>query len=193
MEKTEKQIEQGLVIVKREVSTIEELDKLVVSGKPSLEKSAEGLKQISAVSKIIKAEKEKIIGPAKQIIENTKKFWEPFEKTIAEIEFHIKSEQRKYSDKLRAEEAAAKKELEDSFKKGKMDDKQFEAAGKRLEKIEERSDLIKTYTYTGVRITDKSKIPLEFLEPMETAIKNALLQGIKIPGAELYTEQRVKK
>jgi hypothetical protein len=192
-QEVEKKIEESLAIVRTETQSIPELKELRITGQPTLEKSAEGLKMIGKVSKIIKAEKEKNINPLKKVIENIKEFWAPFEKDLAEAENNLKSEQRKYSEKLKAKEEVEKARINEAFEKGEVSEKDIEKSGKKLEAIEEKSSLIKTYTYTGVRIVDKAKVPLQYLDPNETEIKNALQSGIVVPGAELYTEERVKK
>jgi len=192
-QEVEKKIEESLAIVRTETQSIPELKELRITGQPTLEKSAEGLKMIGKVSKIIKAEKEKNINPLKKVIENIKEFWAPFEKDLAEAENNLKSEQRKYSEKLKAKEEVEKARINEAFEKGEVSEKDIEKSGKKLEAIEEKSSLIKTYTYTGVRIVDKAKVPLQYLDPNETEIKKALQSGIVVPGAELYTEERVKK
>lgn len=193
----EKQIEQSLVVVKNEVATISELKELKITSQETLEQSAEGLKKISAVSKIIKAEKDKNINPAKQIIENVKNFWKPFETAIDEAEMHIKSEQTKWLEKVRKQqqeqEDKSKKELEEKLNNGEDISEALANQGNKIERIEHKADAIKTYTYTGVRITDKAKLPLQYLIPDESAIKKALQSGVAVEGAELYTEERVKK
>lgn len=193
----DKKIEQSLVVVKKELATIAELGDLKITGKPSLDLSAEGLKAISKVSKLIKAEKDSWIAPLKEQIERHKERYLPFEQKISEIETHIKSEQTSYLTKLRKQEADLKAkqdaEIAEKMSKGEDITEDLEKAGNKLEKIEAKSDIIKTWTYTGVRITDKAKLPLQFLIPDESAIKSALQSGVKVEGAELYTEERVKK
>ena len=193
----DKKIEQSLAVVKKEMAIVAELIDLKITGKPSLDLSAEGLKAISKVSKIIKAEKDSWIAPLKEQIERHKERYLPFEQKISEIETHIKEEQTSYLTKLRKQEAEAKAkadaEIADKMSKGEDITEDLEKAGKKLEKIEAKSDIIKTWTYTGARIIDKSKLPLQFLEPNMTAILEALKAGVKVEGAELYTEERVKK
>jgi hypothetical protein len=193
----DKKIEQSLTVVKNELATIAELGDLKITGKPSLDLSAEGLKAIGKVSKIIKAEKDSWITPLKEQIERHKERYLPFEQKIAEIETHIKAEQTSYLTKLRKQEAELKAkqdaELAEKMSKGEDITKDLEKAGNKLEKIEAKSDVIKTWTYTGARIIDKSKLPLQFLEPNMPAILEALKAGVKVEGAEIYTEERVKK
>jgi hypothetical protein len=193
----DKKIEQSLVVVKKELATIAELGDLKITGKPSLDLSAEGLKAISKVSKLIKAEKDSWIAPLKEQIERHKERYLPFEQKIAEIEQHIKAEQTSYLVKLRKQEAELKAkqdaEIADKMSKGEDITEDLEKAGNKLEKIEAKSDLIKTWTYTGARITDKSKLSLQFLEPNMALILETMKAGVKVEGAELYTEERVKK
>jgi hypothetical protein len=192
-----KKIEQSLAVVKNELATIAELGDLKITGKPSLDLSAEGLKAISKVSKAIKTEKDSWIAPLKEQIERHKERYLPFEQRVAEIERHIKAEQGAYLTRLRKEEAEAKAkadaEIAEKMKDGEDVSKDIEKAGKKLEKIEAKSDTIKTFTYTGVKILDKSKIPLQFLDVNTSALLEALKTGLKVEGAELYTEERVRR
>ena len=189
----EEKIEQSLAVVRNETATISELKDLKISGQPTLEKSAEGLKAISRVSKIIKEEKDKNIKPLRQVIANINDFWKPFETVIDEAEKHIKSEQKKYKDKMDAAAAEEKRELAEKFDKGEATMEEIEKSGEKLKKFEDKTSLIKTYTYTGVRILDKKMIPLEFMDPNTAAIQTAIEAGMPVPGAELYKEERVKK
>ena len=189
----EEQIEQSLVIVKRETQNISELKGLKITSQATLESSAEGLKMISKVSKIIKEEKDKNIKPLRQVIANINDFWKPFEMTISEAETNIKAEQGKWKKKVDEETAKEKAKLEEQFKEGKATMADIEKSGEKLQKLEKKTDLIKTYTYKGVRILDKKLIPLDFMEPNTSAIQTAIEAGMTVPGAEMYTEERVKK
>lgn len=193
----DKKIEQSLTVVKKELATISELETLKITGKPTLEASAEGLKAISKVSKLIKAEKDSWIAPLKEQIERHKERYAPFEAKISEIETHLKKEQTSYLDKLRKEEADEKAridaEIAEKLKSGQDVSKDLEAGGKKLEKIEAKTDLIKTYTVPVAKIVDKAKLPLQFLEPNLSAILEALKSGVVVEGAELIMETRVKK
>ena len=190
----EKQIGNSLVVVKQNVSTIEELKGLKITSQATLESSAEGLKMISKVSKIIKEEKDKNIKPLRQVIANINDFWKPYETTISEIEISLKSEQMKW--KRKADEAAAieKAKLAEKFNKGEATMEEIEKSGEKLQKLEDKTSVIKTFTYKGERILDKKLIPLEFMEPNITLIHDALWnKGLEVPGTEKFTEERVKK
>ena len=132
----------------------------------------------------------------KEQIERHKEKYKPFEEKILELKNYLKGEQTKYLAKLRKEEeeakAKAEAELAEVMKNGENVEKVLETTGKKLEKVENKSSAIKTYTYTGVRILDKAKLPLQFLIPDEKLIKETLQSGGKVEGAELYTEERVR-
>lgn len=189
----EEQIEQSLVVVRTEVASIEELSELRISGLPTLELSADGLKRVGKVLKQIKAEKDKNIVPLRQVIANINEFWKPFEDRISEVEKHLKAEQKKYNDKVIAEKEKAKNEINDAFKSGEVTEKQIEKSGQKLENLEEKSSLIKTYKYVGVKIIDKKLIPLELLDLNESEAKRLMQSGVVVPGCELFEETRIRK
>lgn len=186
------EFEQGLEIVKNEVKSISELGTIKVNSRPTLDASIEGMERIKKVGKNIKAVKDQIIAPAKEIINRTKEFWQPFEDSLEAVEIHIKTEQKKYLDKVEAEKAKAEEKINSEMQNGDISEQEIENAGKKLERIENKSDGIKTYTYEEVVIIDKSLIPLNFLEPNITAIKQAWKLGA-VPGTELRKEERIKK
>lgn len=189
----EEQIEQSLVVVKRETQNISELKELKITSIATLESSAEGLKMISKVSKIIKAEKDKNIKPLRQVIANINDFWKPYEMIIDAAEENIKVEQGKWKRKVDAEAAKEKEKLAEQFKSGEATMADIEKSGEKLQKFEDKTSLIKTYTWKGVRILDKKLIPLDFMEPNTGAIQAAIEAGMPVPGAEIYTEERIKK
>ena len=189
----EEQIENSLVVVKQNVSTIEELKGLKITSQATLESSAEGLKMISKVSKIIKEEKDKNIKPLRQVIANINDFWKPYEMTIAGIETGLKSEQMKWKKKVDEATAIEKAKLAEKFNKGEATMEEIEKSGEKLQKLEDKTSVIKTFTYKGVRILDKKLIPLEFMEPNESLIKTTIESGILVPGAEIFTEERARK
>lgn len=192
----DKKIEQSLTVVKKELATIADLGELKITSQKSLDISAEGLKIINKVSKIIDQEKESWIAPLKEQIERHKERYKPFEEKVLEIKNYLKGEQTKYLAKLRKEEEEAKAkadaELAEAMSSGENVEKVLETTGKKIEKVENKSSAIKTYTYTGVRITDKAKLPLQFLIPDEKLIKETLQSGGNVEGAELFTEERVR-
>ena len=190
----EEQIENSLVVVKQNVSTIEELKGLKITSQATLESSAEGLKMISKVSKIIKEEKDKNIKPLRQVIANINDFWKPYEMIIEEIESSLKLEQGKWKKKIDDAAAKEKARLAEQFQSGSASMEDIEKSGDKLQKLEDKTSVIKIFTYKGERILDKKLIPLEFMEPNITLIHDALWnKGLEVPGTEKFTEERVKK
>jgi len=67
----------------------------------------------------------------------------------------------------------------------------FEQASKKIEKIEQKIKAVPIREIVKVVITDKSKLPLEYLEPDLVAIRRDLMAGEKIEGAKLVKEKVV--
>ena len=142
----------------------------------------ETLLKIKAIQKNNKTLKDSIINPIKEALKNVKALFAPSEEALGEFEKIIKGDKVKWSDKLEAIEAKRILEAEEKIKSG-VD---VETATRGLNKAKENLSAVKTRKIPKVRILDKSKIPLEYLEPDEVKIKAVLLSGIKVEGAELY-------
>jgi len=87
-----------------------------------------------------------------------------------------------------AEIKKKEKEIEEKITKGEMS---FEQASKKIEKIEQKIEAVPIREVVKVVITDKSKLPLEYLEPDLVAIKRDLIAGKEIQGAKLIKEKVV--
>ena len=67
----------------------------------------------------------------------------------------------------------------------------FDAIEKPVESVATGAGTIKFRTDKVLRITDKSLIPLEYMEPNENAIKRSILAGASVPGCVLEEVQTV--
>ena len=116
-----------------------------------------------------------------------------------EKEEEKKRKAEKEAQRLKDEQATKEKageEVSDEDKQ-KLEDAEKEAdkevdmdkITKKADNTAEKIDKIRTRKVTRLRVTDKTKIPFDFLEVNEVELKKALTAGEQIKGAELYTEE----
>ena len=164
---------------------VEEVD---VTDEPKVKDLLDNIKK---AKRWVKQEKDKYVEPAKEITKRAKEQYDPIIDLIEGIEKSLKTKVNDH--RLKLEEAKRKEEerIAKRVEKGTMKE---ETAEKKMEDIK---PVGKTYggvtqrSYTRARVTDKSKVPLEYLEPDLTAIKRALQAGVEVPGAELYVHEGV--
>lgn len=186
--KIEIQEEQSLAVIKKEVVGVEDIKGLKVNSQPTLEKAKEIRSFAKDVAKKIDAEEKKITKPLKEASDNAKALFKPYRERIESLVSYLDSQMLAYSNKLKKESEEKAKELEDKIVKGTIS---FEKAAEKIVKVEEKQDNINIRKIPKVRILDKSKVPLEFMEPDLVEIKRAFLAGTIVEGAELYYEETI--
>lgn len=170
----------------KEVSTIVDYSKVVVNSQPTLAKAHQQLGILKGVKKNIKEQKDGIVKPINEALKNIRELFAPVEKKINVIEDYLKGQVLDYNQKLAEEEKKKEKEAAEKLAKGEDIGK----ATKSLEKTQEKKAAIKNVRkIKKLKITDVNKIPREFMIPDEVKIRQALLAGAKVEGAELYEEE----
>ena len=156
-----------------------------ITSQPTFTVAQGTLMKIKGIQKNNKTIKDSIVNPIKEALKNVKALFAPSEEALKEMENIIKEDKVKWSDKLEEIEAKRILEAEEKIKNGVDIEKATVALNNTKDNLKE----VKTRKIPKVRILDKSKIPLEYLEPDEVKIKAVLQSGIKVEGAELYYEK----
>ena len=190
--------EQKLVPIKESISVVvQEANNLNIGNVEEIKNASDLLNRIATTSKSIKAERDKLEKPAKEIVAWSKKVFVPMEKECEEAETIIK---KKMIDFDKKEEERKKKELEKISEKaltGKIDIDKIPEKIKELESVNsysgEEGGSIQFRELKKVSITDVSRLPLRYLVPNEKLIKEDLLAGLKVPGAEIVIEKIVAR
>ena len=136
--------------------------------------------------------KEEITKPMNAALKSVRDLFKPIE-TAGEVALKtIKDKMLAFSEKTRQEAEAAKIKLGERVEKGTM---KVETAVRKMEDIKEPEKTIKTdegkatnVVRKAWRVIDKSKIPLEFMEPNMVAIKASFRAGKLVDGVEEYEE-----
>ena len=166
---------------------------LIIDSNESMVKATELLSKIKLVSKLISKEKDKLLIPARTVVDNIRKFFKPFEDSCESAEKILKDKMVKYQT---AEEDKARKKIEvieNKVANGKINMEDAEEKISALEvqdKIESKSGSAKFRINKVVNIVDESLLPREFMIPDMVRIRKVALEGYKIPGVEVV-EQKI--
>lgn len=143
------------------------------------------LAKIKDIRKIAVEEKEKFTKPLNELLRTTNAHFKPFLDKIDALEATKKNEMVKY---LNAQEAKTAK-LQERFDSGEIK-KVSTLLGKQAE-LHTTSEDASVRHVKVVEVTDEKKIPREYLVPNLVAIKNALLQGVTVPGAKIVEQKSI--
>jgi hypothetical protein len=180
--------EQSLIVIKKEVEKIEDTSRFTITSQVKLEQAVEARKELSKVKKVLENQKQEIVGPLNQALKKTRDLFKPYEQRLDIVDSWLKQQMLKWEEIQEAERKKKEIEIETKIAEGEMS---FEEAGKKIEKIEKKIEAVPTREISKVEIVDKSKLPLEYLEPDLVAIKRDLIAGKEIAGAKLVKEKVV--
>ena len=176
------------------VGNIAETSRIIINSQPTFNKAKDKLGEIKEIKKIVNDKKESITKPLNEALKNVRGLFKPIEDKIDVIENYLKTEVLKYNQKLLAEqrkrEEEANKKIKEEQAKGKsLDEINIDKIAKPLTNITQKVEAIKTRKIKKLRIINEQLIPREYLTPNEVAIKEALLNGIKVDGCEIFEEE----
>lgn len=143
------------------------------------------LAKIKDIRKIAVEEKEKFTKPLNELLRTTNAHFKPFLDKIDALETSKKAEMLKYLD---AQEQKQLK-VQERFDSGEIK-KVSTLLGKQAE-LHTTSEDASVRRLKVVEITDENKIPREYTIPNLAAIKNALLQGVVVPGARIVEQKSI--
>jgi hypothetical protein len=183
----DKQLEETVAVVEREVSTIEQ-KKVIVNSEPTLIKAKDYLTEIKSMQKVVKEKKDGIINPLKEALSNAKDLFKPAEDRLVLIEKELKEGMLIYNNKLEIEKRKREQEALDQMEKGVDIDK----ATKKLENTTQIMGEIKTRELTEMEVFDKEALILELIKikridwiDFSTDVKKYLTNGGELNGARL--------
>jgi len=141
------------------------------------------LTNLSKRGKAIEEKKRSILNPINEAAKKVRDLFRIPETQNSDAILLVKNSLEVYYRKLEELETKKKAEVEAKLKTGEMS---FEKASNVLGKVEEKKGAISTRIERKVVIKDKSKLPIEYLEPNMVLIrKDVLFGGKKIPGVEI--------
>jgi hypothetical protein len=159
--------------IKQDTNVVQLIDVIGVlnaKGKDLVINNCEGEKQaldITADTKRLKKELDEkrkyYTAPANQYVKQVNGMFKPFITSLDNIDKHVRDKIVKYKAALPKDEVQSKSVYSD---KGAMSYRK----------------------HTNITIVDKTKIPIEYLEPNMTAIRDALKAGKEVPGVKTTEE-----
>jgi len=141
------------------------------------------------------ARKEEITKPLNAALKSVRDLFKPIETAGDNALRTIKQKMLAYTAEQTRKAEEAKIKLAERVERGTM---KVETAVRKIEEIKApektvATDEAKAVTKTVIkyRVTDKTKIPLEFMEPDMVAIKASFKKGVSVPGCEAYEEKEL--
>lgn len=178
-------------------------EQIIVSTDEEMLSAGEFRKKVKELGKQIREEKEKATKPLNEVLKLVRGWFSPIEDNYEKVENLVTSKMQAYQSlvesKRRKTEEEAQAKIDEANKKleqGKITEKELEKViaktEAKLEKVPEaikRSDTFHTRKIKKMRITNIDKIPKLYWKVDETKLREAVLSGIVVPGAEYYEEE----
>lgn len=168
---------------------------IIIKDSNGLTLATDLLTRIKQIGKSITEEKEKITKPLNEALKSARAFFAPYETQYEEAERVVKGKIVAYNQEQEAARIKAEAKLLDRVANGTL---RYETAmAKRMDlPVPERAvkgemGSFATRRIKKVEITDKSKLPREYLIPDEVKIRADALKGVEIPGVRVYEEDAV--
>lgn len=179
-------IDNGLATLDKEYKKdLTKVPTLKVTDKMTYDLAAVALSTINEATKKAKAEKAKVLDPAKLTVKRINEQWKPFEDKLTEAVAHLKIEMAKYVALQKAQEVIKTALLMADKRIKNPKTLQTKLAAVKAEPVSNTRSVLKLV------ITDPLLIPREYLEIDEAKVREALREGIEVPGARLEREQIV--
>jgi signal transduction protein with GAF and PtsI domain len=172
---------------KKAAPLLKQLEKITsIKTLEDFDRAAVQTKLLKDIGKEVKEEKERVLSSIKTLEADIRGLFAPTEEDIESAERDIKELMDKYLEKKDSE----KKRIEQDFKEGKITS--IAVFNKKIANTETKSSAASVSNVNEVKIVDKSKIPLQYLEPNMTAIKAALKGGEDVPGVKLSKKRSIR-
>jgi hypothetical protein len=179
-----------------EVNSYEDFSKsLIIRNEDDYKTALSQGKEIKNRLEIITSRKEEITKPLNQALKSARELFKPIEEIGAHSLLVIKTKMLDFQKEQTKKAELAKQKLAERVERGTMT---AETAVRKIGEIQEPNKTVKTEDgkatvkmVTKYRVTDKSKIPLIFLEPDMAAIKKSFRDGQIVAGVEVYQEEEL--
>ena len=158
-------------------------------------KAIEVKAKLSKLAKEIKNRKEEITKPLNTALRSIRALWAPLEDAVEMRENAVGRALLDYKSKVDAETRKKEAQIAARVEKGTM---RLDTAEKKLDNLPKIQNT--THTTEGqvqfrkipkMRIIDRDLVPDSYWIIDEVRLRQAVVSGIVVPGAELYFEERV--
>ena len=165
---------------------------LVVATQEDYARALEEGKKIKTTLDQITARKEEITKPLNASLKSIRDLFKPFETAGENALATVKSKMLTFTREEARKAEEAKQKLAERVERGTM---KPETAVRKIEEIKTPEKTVATETAKATtktvqkwRVVDKSKIPVQFMEPNMVAIKAEFKAMRPVPGVEQYEE-----
>lgn len=173
----------------RSLQTVNALNAIVVTNDEDAERATNVVKEAKEFRLMVEKERDEYVAPAKQIIENAKRVYDPIinqvkvaeQKVRNAIQFYLVEKEKKR--KIEEDKIAAKVEV------GKL---KPETAVRKLENLGESKKSVSTGGATlgirktkDIKVVDESLIPKEYWVVDLVKVRKVALAGVEIPGVKV--------
>jgi hypothetical protein len=178
-------------------------EQIIVSNDEEMLSAGEFRKKVKDLGKQIREEKEKATKPLNDVLKLVRGWFSPIEDNYEKVETLVTHKMQAYQSlveaKRRKAEAEAQDKIDEANKKllaGKITEKELDKVVAKTEaKLEKSPEVIKrsetfhTRKVPKMRIVDLNKIPKLYWKVDEIKLRQAVLSGVVVPGAEYYEEE----
>lgn len=192
----------NLTPVKRQVTTaVNRANDISIDTADDLAAATDVLSAVKAAGKVVKARKEEITKPLNEALKSARAMFKPLEDDLSTGERIIKDKMLDYENAVEAKRAEEAAKLEQRVEKGTM---RVDTAMRKMDDLETVGSQVKGAkgsvqfrTVRTVKIVDPTKIPLQYLmdekvlAALTTAVRNDVLNGVKVDGVEIVEEKQV--
>lgn len=152
-------------------------------------------KRIKTILEGAESRESEITKPLNEALKSTRSLFKPIKDNLSEALFVIRTKMTIFHKEKLEKADIEKKKLADKVDSGYM---KPETAMKKAESINEPQKTVASESASATmrtvkkwRVIDKSKIPLNFMEPNMVAIKASFRAGTPVDGVEEYEEQEL--
>lgn len=189
--------EKSLKLPKEQASkAIQAATELTVETDEQYQSATELLTKIKKVQKLIQAEADKVIKPAKEIVKIETAKWKPILDEASEAESIVKRKMIAYVDAKEEEQRAKEREIQRKLEAGRIKPEtalkkaeQIDAAPKKVESVNGGASVVTKIK--KVHIVNPDLVPDEYWVLDEVKIRKVALAGVEIPGVEVRLETNI--
>lgn len=183
-----------LTVIQQTITPIaEQAKEITISNDTELKQAVEILSTLNQYNDKITEEKEKVTKPLNEALKAERARWKPLETMYEEAITSIRSKMTSYQTALVLKQKAEEQKIADRISKGTL---KIETGIKKLEKIvpvekehATEKGLVQFRSTQTLKVTDLTKIPLEYFNLNESKLLKALKEGKQVDGAEIEVIQ----
>lgn len=179
--------EKAIVTAQQAIADISPAMDIKVNSDPTMKRAGEFMAIISKAKKIIEGERKDIVGPINESVKKINAKFKPIMERAEEIESYLKREINMYVAKLQQEADLRSKEAAEKIESGER----VSVATRKFENTTEKLESIPTRKYYLTKVVDFALVPNEYKMLDEAKAEAANKAGIKVPGLEFSSEDRV--